>query len=49
MRPDNVVPNTPLFGAADSAIMPAGSWAENKKARCGGYSYWLLCETVRTA
>jgi len=44
------VPNTPLRRRADPAIL-AGMFLrrKNKTVRGIGYSYWHLCETVRTA
>lgn len=46
----NVVPNAPLFAGAFSAMMPGVFLRrKNKQHRGVGYSYWHLCETVRTA
>jgi Transposase DDE domain len=44
------VPNAPLFAGAFSTMM-AGVFLrrKNKQHRGVGYSYWHLCETVRTA
>lgn len=45
----DVVPNTPLRQAAISAMLPGMFLRrKTKSARGVGYSYWHLCETVRT-
>jgi transposase len=44
------VPNTPLRSRADAAILASMFLRrKNKTVRGIGYSYWHLCETVRTA
>ena len=44
------MPNTPLMGGGFSAILPGMFLRrKTKSARGVGYSYWHLCETVRTA
>lgn len=44
------MPNTPLWVGGISAILPGMFLRrKTKSARGVGYSYWHLCETVRTA
>jgi hypothetical protein len=44
------VPNTLLSDVRFFAIMPSMFlWRKTKSVRGVGYSYWHLCQTVRTA